>query len=340
MAPSNVKQTLQGKAFEYACLKAIADCHSNVCIVESDPLCTARDSFNQLDRKLQEKMMEGGIAAAKVLDHNEPNMADNAPGGPLQLLIQPDSAGIMGDVRDILCQKEEWEIGISCKHNHRAVKHSRLSNTIDFGKEWIDHPCSKKYFDEIGPIFTRLKEMRSNAEKENRETPKWSQLANKEEEYYKPVLLSFLEELRRINSQFRDVPEKLVRYLLGTKDFYKVITEEPFQRTRVEAFNINGTLGQKRSNNRANYGKISIIKMPTRFYYMGFKEDNNKQSNSTLELVCDRGWQISMRIHNASELIEPSLKFDVQLVSSPATLDSETVWWGSADLDRVRKERD
>uniref|UniRef100_UPI003007F3A2 HaeIII family restriction endonuclease n=1 Tax=Acinetobacter haemolyticus TaxID=29430 RepID=UPI003007F3A2 len=56
----------------------------------------------------------------------------------LQLEIVADKAGESGDVRDVLALRssQNWEIGISAKNNHRAVKHSRLSNDIDFGQKW------------------------------------------------------------------------------------------------------------------------------------------------------------------------------------------------------------
>ncbi|RPD37239.1 HaeIII family restriction endonuclease, partial [Candidatus Liberibacter solanacearum] len=31
----------------------------------------------------------------------------------------------------------------------------------------------------------------------------------------------------------------------------------------------------------------------------------------------DGGWNISFRLHNASSKVEPSLKFDIQLVKTP-----------------------
>lgn len=52
----------------------------------------------------------------------------------IDLQIQPDEKGIHGDVRDVLAlrilfksEKIGWGIAISCKHNHRAVKHQRIS---------------------------------------------------------------------------------------------------------------------------------------------------------------------------------------------------------------------
>ena len=35
----------------------------------------------------------------------------------------------------------------------------------------------------------------------------------------------------------------------------------------------------------------------------------------------DNGWQFSFRIHNASTFVEPSLKFDIQLIGIPIEVD-------------------
>lgn len=37
-------------------------------------------------------------------------------------------------------------------------------------------------------------------------------------------------------------------------------------------------------------------------------------------VACDEGWEISMRLHNASTNVELSLKFDAQLISFPTPL--------------------
>ena len=50
---------------------------------------------------------------------------------------------------------------ISAKNNHRAVKHSRLSNKINFGEKWLGVSCSDNYFKEINPIFDMLASLRS-----------------------------------------------------------------------------------------------------------------------------------------------------------------------------------
>ncbi len=50
-------------------------------------------------------------------------------------------------------------------------------------------------------------------------------------------------------------------------------------------------------------------------------------STDTLFLICDEGWQISFRIHNASSKVEPSLKFDINLIGQPPALYTHHIHW-------------
>ncbi len=110
--------------------------------------------------------------------------------------------------------------------------------------------------------------------------------------------------------------------MLGCNDFYKVITDDKSKTTRVEAINIGGTLNCSSGTER-HIAKVPVLKMPSVFYHIGFKQG----SDNTVEVVCDEGWQISMRIHNASSKVEPSLKFDVQLVSFPSSVYAQVEPW-------------
>lgn len=64
----------------------------------------------------------------RIIKRLEPQLTEPNGNEPLFLSLQADAEGIKGDVRDVLCirKKNGWEIGLSCKHNHHAVKHSRL----------------------------------------------------------------------------------------------------------------------------------------------------------------------------------------------------------------------
>lgn len=325
MALSN---TEYGKAYEYACLIALRDHLSNktdgeITIQESNAHKTAKAAFEKAAKEgLSDKLVSAANAAARVIIRLEPQLEYG--NGSLSLIIQPDAQGIAGDVRDVVCVRgaNGWEIGISCKHNHHAVKHSRLSATIDFGKEWLSMPCSQQYFDAVVPIFNKLRDMRGNAINNRKPLPLWNDIPDKAERYYVPVLNAFLTELKSLADANPDVPSKLIEYMLGRYDFYKVITDDRHRTTRVEAINIAGTLNRS-ANGHRSIVDVGKLKLPTRFYHMGFVPN----SDNKVEIVCDEGWALTMRIHNASSKVEPSLKFDVQLVSLPNSVHAQVEPW-------------
>ena len=49
--------------------------------------------------------------------------------------------------------------------------------------------------------------------------------------------------------------------------------------------------------------------------------------NNTVELYMDGGWQFTFRIHNAATKVEPSLKFDVQIVGMPTAIITIDCHW-------------
>ncbi len=327
---ANGIQTANGKAFEYACVLGLYNELSAIQKIEiedSPQLKTASSLYESMDEIMQATLDKAAIAAVRVIRRLEPQLWEPNGNEPLYLSIQPDSAGIAGDVRDVLCLRKQngWQIGFSCKHNHHAVKHSRLSDTIDFGKEWLNIPCSSEYFDKVVPLFSELRKIRDESKATGTPTL-WEEIENKADRYYKPILQAFMDELKKIDAENKGaVPESLIRYLLGRYDFYKVITDDRNRTTRVEAINIAGTLNANSGKEKA-ITKVPVLKMPSQFYHIDFKND----SDNTIEVVCDEGWQISMRIHNASSRVEPSLKFDVQLVSFPSSLFTQTEPW---DMD-------
>lgn len=331
-------QTANGKAFEFACLWNIyfeLSGEQDVIIEDSVQLETAKKLYSELKAEDRIAMDDAARAAVRVIKRLEPQLWMPEDNQPLILSLQPDSAGIRGDVRDVLCirKKNEWQVGFSCKHNHRAVKHSRLSATIDFGKEWLNIPCSKQYFAEVVPLFDRLREIRDVSKAEGKPVL-WDEIEGKAENYYIPILQSFMKELKRIDAENEGVvPEALIRYLLGRFDFYKIITDDKNRTTRVEAINIAGTLNKSAGSEKA-ITKVPLLKMPMQFYHIDFK----KGSDNTIEVVCDEGWQLSMRIHSASSKVEPSLKFDVNLVSLPSSVHSQVEPW-DVDESKKRKER-
>lgn len=229
----------------------------------------------------------------------------------LQLEIVSDKEGQTGDVRDVLAIRslQKWEIGISAKNNHRAVKHSRLSKDIDFGEKWLEMPNSETYFSEINPIFSFLEEKRINDK-----STRWSSISNKSDKVYVPILNAFKKELERLNNLKPDiVPEKLVKYLIGSNDFYKIIKGK--SKVEIHAYNLYRTLNEPLGSNKPK-ARVTKVKLPTRLIEVVFK----KNSKTTLLITLNEGWQFSCRIHSAKSTIETSLKFDINLVSTPNSL--------------------
>lgn len=329
-------QTSNGKAFEFACIIALRDrYHYAQIIIEKSPqLDTAINYYNGLSCQNRRFMDYAAQTAIHIIERLEPQLWNVSETTPLFLSLQADAAGTKGDVRDVLIRKQDgWEIGLSCKHNHHAVKHSRLSDTIDFGKEWLNIPCSNDYFSKVVPLFSELRFLRDKSKEEGKPLL-WNVITEKAERYYIPVLSAFMDELKHIDKKHPgQVPVLLVHYLLGKHDFYKIITDDKNMTTRVEAVNIRNTLNAS-AEDLKSFTKLPPLKMPTQFYHIGFKPG----SNNTIEVVCDEGWQISMRLHNASSKVEPSLKFDVNLISLPSSTYIQTEPWENA-IEKIRMQR-
>jgi len=309
-------QTITGKAFEYALISRSYNIFrgigANVRIKENSSFNTALEYFQSFDHLEQDQFINSANAAVNFLVDIEPRLRNNNNENDiLELELVSDQKGQSGDVRDVLAIRsaQKWEIGISAKNNHRAVKHSRLSQRIDFGKKWLGTPCSQTYFDEIRPIFDMLADIK----KKDRAT-KWTSIENMHQKVYLPILDAFRKELLRLDNEHKNiVAENLVQYLVGNKDFYKVIKGK--DRVEIQAYNLHGTLSQAYRREKPK-AKMPRLKLPSRLIEVVYQED----STTTLLVSMNEGWQISFRIHNASSRVEPSLKFDINLVSAPHTL--------------------
>jgi hypothetical protein len=309
------KQTITGKAFEYALLLEFFERLKNitsVSIVESDPFKTAKKSFESFDENEQSAYRITSSAAVNFLLDIEPRLSNGiSKKDNLQLEIVSDQQGQSGDVRDVLLIRslQNWEIGVSAKNNHRAVKHSRLSQSIDFGEKWLGIPCSKEYFQEIEPIFSMLKDIR-----EKDKSTKWTSIEDMHQKVYIPILDAFKKELLRLDKENPIiVAERLVNYLIGNQDFYKVIKGK--NKVEIQGYNLHGTLNLPFDKIKPK-AKIPKLKLPSRLVEVVYENE----STTTLKVSLNEGWNISLRIHNASSRVEPSLKFDINLISVPQTL--------------------
>jgi hypothetical protein len=311
-----IKQTTTGKAFEYSILIEFynrLNTVTNILILKNEPFFKAMDCFESFSETEKDIYRLNSIAAVNFLIDLEPRLSHGIEKNDiLQLEIAADRTGQKGDVRDVLFIRatQKWEIGISAKNNHRALKHSRLSDSLDFGKKWIGLPCSENYFNEINPVFDNLRELK----KCNKRT-KWIDCYNnKGKQIYYPILSAFQKEMYALQERDKgNFAFKLVAYLLGNHDFYKLLKIRNM--LEIQAFNFYGTLNQP-FNEFKPEATFSRLKLPTRLIDLSFKKD----SMSTLNAYFDEGWQISFRIHSAKSTIEPSLKFDINLISTPHTL--------------------
>lgn len=315
----SIKSNNQGRAYEFICLLTLENEIKkirSVQIIYNSGYDAAKNSWDTLSNDEKTTYKISAIAAVNQIFKLEPRIVEDGD-DVLELLIQQDSHGKEGDVRDILIVRRNitWEIGLSLKHNHFAVKHSRLSKNLDFGQSWYGIPCSEKYWDDIRPIFDYL-----SVEKEKH--TKFSELPNKERDVYVPILNAFIDEVLRQNEVHSDIPSKMVEYLLGKFDFYKVISIDNKRTTQIQGFNLHGTLNQVGKNDNP-IEEVPIVSLPKRIVKMEIAPG----SSNTIELYLDGGWQFSFRIHNAETYVIPTLKFDIQIIGMPATIVTINCIW-------------
>ena len=309
----------QGRAYEYAwinVLKETLEKHRDVKIIENSSLAANKRAWDSIAKEIQDMFVVSAEAAADTVLELEPKMIENNS-DVLSLEFQKDNAGETGDVRDIVIKRNDikWEIGLSIKHNHEAIKHSRLSHKLDFGKEWFNIPCSEEYWNKVSPIFDRLKS-------EKVKGTKWSEIGDKDETVYIPLLQAFIDEVSKAYKSDKAMPRKMIEYLIGTEDYYKVVSNDNKRLTAIHSFNVHKTLN-KPSKNKISAITIPVVELPTELVALKFK--NN--SKNTVEMYLNNGWQLNFRIHNASSKVEPSLKFDVQFIGMPASVITINCSW-------------
>lgn len=312
----------KGRAYEYAVMQSIKDKVTGKVqprIVENSSFEANANAWDKLKPEDQKIYIVSSNAAMDTLTDLEPLMENDAFLGDLILAFQKDTQGIKGDVRDIVITREklDWEIGLSVKHNHSAIKHSRLSKDLDFGNSWYDIPCSDEYWKKIEPIFEFL-------EAEKQKGTCWRDLQSKEEQVYVPLLNAFVSEIERANKEDSSFIERLFAYLVGLKDYYKIISKDADKVTLIESFNMNATLNKDAEEKKAAT-VIPQIVMPTELVAIKLRNG----SKTTVDMYMDGGWQFSFRLHNASSKVETSLKFDINFQGLPPEVMTFKIAWSS-----------
>ncbi len=303
----------QGRAYEYICLRSLHEAINAIrpaqIIYNSsyDAALRAWNTMSTMEKNIYTQSAKSTIDTIFALEPNIIEVCEDA----LSLYIQTDQHGKAGDVRDIIIERKNiiWEIGLSIKHNHEAVKHCRLSNRNDFGEKWYGINCSPKYWDDVKPTFDFLAMEKSKG-------TLFENLPSKEDLVYVPLLTAFMNEVKSQVQKNSSIPRKLVEYLLSKYDFYKVISFDKQRLTTIQSFNMFGTLNQSSRVKEPDI-KVPTIVLPQNLLYINFKPD----SKTTVVMCFDNGWQFSFRIHNAEKTATPSLKFDVQIEGMPAAVN-------------------
>lgn len=297
-----ISQNVTGRAFEYGVAISLSRLiPAN--LTEDKHIEVAKSNFELCSETERENIVKAANEISMFLVAHDNRLTETN----CTIKLQSDQHGQEGDVRDIIIYNKllNKEIGISAKNRNFAVKHSRLSEHIDFGREWIGIDCSNVYFYAVTPIFREL-----NSRKDRGEL--WRDIKDKQQRFYMPILQSFMVEMELI---FKNNPTKaakaLLKYLLGKYDYYKIIKENG--EVSITSYNIDRTL---------KWG--SKFPLPTSLVSISLKPN----SNTTAFMTFDKGWSISFRIHNASEKVEPSLKFDINLVGQPSTMARHVINYG------------
>ena len=252
------------------------------------------------------------------------------------LRAMPDSAGTKGDVRDIDFEifedknhkKSIADIGISCKNNHEAVKHPRITEDPDFAKVWTEgrFTCSDAFVDGMKHIFNKIDEYAERYKK-------WSAVEDKMDTIYYPIIKLFVTEIKRLGivnendsiekqENARMFTKAFFEYMFGTQDFYKFIKEDGSKATKVYPYNMHGSLMRSFNGNK-NMQAVQTITMPEEIVEVRIKP----KSKTTIEIYFDQ-WIISMRLHNAdTNITRTSLKFDVQIKAQPRKVMGTILPW-------------
>lgn len=293
-----ISQTASGKSFEYALAREFAARLDSA--LSGGAHEVAKGYFDGLDEMQRLERLEASSIAVDFIIGNEPLLLSSEVSG---IVLQSDQAGIPGDVRDIVLKTTRGvDVGISAKVRNTAIRNSRLSPQIDFADRWFGGKCSGQYVEETAKVWDYLQPLEASK-------ARWSSIEGKAELVYAPLQRAFIREVKR---QFaRDASEKaatLMRYMLGTHDYYKVYKHNSV--VSIESFNMDASL---------SWGKQ--FPMPNALIRIAMKPE----SKTTSLMVLDQGWQLSFRLHSAESLVKRSLKFDVQVIGQPPRLTRHEV---------------
>ena len=293
-----------GRALEYGIAVAFAN-YLPAALIENPQLVKAKECFELQDDKERKKIVRASQEVASFLCAYDRYLSETGKGSTVT--VQSDQMGQKGDVRDIIIYNKKFNktIGISAKNRHWGIKNPRISGDGDFGFDWFGIHCSATYFNQITPIFAELNSRKNRGEY-------WRDIPDRKQRFYIPILQAFISEIIRLSkTEPEKVAQGLLQYVLGKFDYYKVTKENG--NVSIVPFNTNGTIG---------WG--SKTPLSTRIVEIAMKE----KSETTIEIIFDKGWHIAFRLHSAESLVIPSVKFDVTIIGIPAVMLKNFIKYG------------
>lgn len=193
-----------------------------------------------------------------------------------------------------------------------------VSSGFDFGKKWYDHPCSDEYWSTVRPIYKKLYSCKSEGKKR-------SDLPDIKSKIYMPLLKAFIDEIYRAYETDKNLPKKIVEYLISTDDCFKTAGRDNNRLTVIRTVDIKETLNR---HDQLKNSEDPIVELPTKLIDLSFRENHE----NTVEMILNNGWNLSFRIHDASAKEEQGLKFDMQFVGMPVGILSFECRWTQDNL--------
>ncbi len=287
------KRQTNGRGLEHAFGLAVESCLG--VRVSGDVNYLRRKAFEHLGSEIREVFSKD---ARSLLEHvlQLEGIPQGERGWSARYL--DDASARDGDVRDIVISKGDRDVGISCKSNHKAFKHSRISPESSLRVAWRLSPVSgsdRRYVRELDLLFNQL---------ESQPFDKWSDLgARRKQAFYDACIAAFSKEIRHLIAEIGDskISPGLVRYFLGSKGYYKCVVSG--RGSFLQAFCFGRSV-------------VARISLPRRLVALDFPPGKH----GVLHMHFDRGFSFSLRLHNASSGYERSLKFDIQALALPQSL--------------------
>lgn len=305
-----INNKVSGQALEYACLKQIYEqlkYNRVVKIIEDENFKKIKLAYETLNTK--SKVMNT-ISVKKAIEYilkNQVILNENTD--KLEIYSQPDKAGSLGDVRDIVIKmpSKNWELGLSIKRNNFIAKHSRLNKYFDFSQKWCGFPCTDIYNNESKKIYDLL-------ELEKQKGIKWRSLKNKNYLIFNKLLQLFGEEILRQSKKNGTIyVKKFFQNIVGKFSYCKLISMDKYNITIVQNFYFDYKLSSSES----------ITNIPTKI--LGCS--TNYEGGNNLVIVFNNNWIIKFQLYGHKIFVSPDLKFNIKLIKYPSSIKEKTFKW-------------